>query len=482
MRKACAVVLAAGRSTRMGFNKLLGQIAGHPMVWYPIAHLKSGGFERIIVVLGHDRIKVKDAIGDSVEFVIQEEQKGTGHATGTVMNKIKDEEDIIILFGDCPFLDTEIIQQTYSTHLEKNAGITLATARMKDPRYLGRIRRNTDGAVLKIVDGLQSHDNYGMPSEIFTGLSVWKTDVFKELIPMLPEKQKTDTFTEQDLPDAIEMYVNNRGKVATFSDIFEEDALGPNIPIEFDTAAAYLRVKVKAKLMANNVIIPDLHTVIVDYDVVVGANTIIRSNTNLIGNTQIGSNCEIGPDATLTNCRVENNCIIGKGTWKEQKFSKGSNASDRLATEHRHFRKPHFLIPEDPHFCFVLMPFKQPYLDLLANVIRPTLTSFGLDCKVASERFGPGVIIDEIWNDINRSKLIIAEITEPNRNVWYELGLAHALNKLVVMLSKQSADRVNFPFDIEHHRILMYDPEKGNLEPILKKWIINTLQMEDGTS
>lgn len=471
MKQSCAVVLAAGRARRMGFNKLLGRISGHPMVWYPITHLRNAGLSRILVVVGHQKHKVQAAIKNKVEFIFQERQKGTGHAAATIIPYLRDEKNIIILFGDCPFLDTEIIQQTFTNHLETKAGITIATAKMREPQFLGQIKRKKDGTVKKIVDGLHCHNMSGGPSEIFAGLSVWNADIFKNILLQLPEKHRKEDLIEQDLPDAIEIYVNNKGKVSTFSDITEDDALGPNTPNDFHKATAYLRVKVATRLMLNEVIIPDLDKVTIDYDVSVRPNTEIHSNTHLFGTTQIGQNCKIGPDTTLTDCIVGNNCIIGKGAWKNQNFVDNSHASDSLATDHRHFRKPPSLIPEDPRFSFVLMPFKQPYLDLMDNVIRPTLNSRGFDCKIASDNFGPGIVIDEIWLEINRSRFVVAEISEPNRNVWYELGLAHALNKPVIMLSKPFADRTNFPFDIKHHRVLLYEPDKGNLATLLKKWI-----------
>jgi hypothetical protein len=149
----------------------------------------------------------------------------------------------------------------------------------------------------------------------------------------------------------------------------------------------------------------------------------------------------------------------------------GSRASDRLATNNRHFKQPHFLIPEEDKFCCVLLPFKPKYFRLFTTVIQPILKRAGFKCKIAGDRYASGIVADDIWTDINRARVVLAEITEPNVNVGYELGLAHALNKEVFVLSRQSGAKADLPFDVQHHRVLLYGGQKGPLRAVLEKWI-----------
>jgi bifunctional UDP-N-acetylglucosamine pyrophosphorylase/glucosamine-1-phosphate N-acetyltransferase len=468
--KCCGVVLAGGTSSRMSFNKLTAQLAGHSLVWYPVKHLRDAGIQRIIVVVGHDRVKVKKAIGNGVDYAMQEQQLGTGHAAAQAVPLLANEELVVVLFGDCPFLDGETIKEAISTHIATKADLTIGTAILKDPRALGRVYRDQDQAIKKIVDGKFEAAWEMKPAEVFAGLSIWSRSTFQSIISLLPRKQKSDSVLEYDLPDSVELLRREGGTVASF-DVAPEDALAPNLPVEFELAGEYFRLKIRAALITSDVAIPDPYTVRVDYDVTVGQGTELRANTHLLGNTRVGRGCEIGPDATLRDCTVGDNCVIGKGSWTGQQFPLNSVASDRLATEHRYFRRPHYLIPEDPSFAFVLMPFNEPYSSQFENIIRPTVVGHGLDCKIASDSFTDGVVIEDIWLDINRASLVIAEVSEPNPNVWYELGLAHALNKPVMLLLRESAISSGIPFDVSAHRILVYNPEKGDLAPKIKQWL-----------
>lgn len=483
MKNITALVLAGGRSSRMGFNKLTANLAEHPMAWYSINNLVNAGIHRLLVVVGHDREKVKKAIGNNIsgikpEWITQKQQQGTGHAASLAINYVKTEKHIIVLFADCPFLDDEIIKNVYERHVESDVGVTIATSRMREPRFLGKVLRDNSGNVSSIEESLNSTSD---PGEIFAGLSVWKAEVFCKYLQDLPKKRKNGQLIEQDLPDAIELYVKDGGKVSDFSEISEDDALGPNFPIEFNKATAYLRVKLKARLIAKNVIIPDPDTVLVDYDVRVGEETELKANCHLLGKSIIGSNCQIGPDATLKNCIVGNNSDIGKGYWHDLSFPDNSKIADRISQESLVFNRPAYLIPEDSLMAFVAMPFREPYLSLLENIIRPTLTKAGMACKVALDERSPGVVINDLWEDINRAGIIIAEISEPNPNVWYELGLAHALNKPVIMLRKKAENTEKIPFDVSHLRILEYTPEKGDLALNLSEWLHNKL-LKEGTT
>jgi hypothetical protein len=206
----------------------------------------------------------------------------------------------------------------------------------------------------------------------------------------------------------------------------------------------------------------------------------LRVNTNLYGGTQIGVDCAIGPDATLRDCIVGDNCTIGKGSWEGEVFPNGSTASDRLSNSHGYFGRAACLIPETPLSSFIIMPFREPYLSQYEKVIKPTVEKLGFQCRIGRDQVGAGVVINDLWDDINRAQLIIAEITEPNSNVWYELGLAHALDKPTIMLSKTPDDEYKdlpLSFDIRHHRVLRYSPAMGDLADSLESWLKNAKEM-----
>lgn len=473
MQEICAVLLAAGQSSRMrNFNKLVSLLGGKPLVRYAVDNLRNASMKRIIAVVGHERERVKAAIGDGVEWIIQEEQLGTGHAAAQVLPCLSREDTIVILFGDCPFLTSDIIEGTINTHKTANAGITFATSRLRNPRSLGRVCRSADGKIERIAEHFYEDHPELLSPEVFVGLSVWRRDVLLDYIPRLMPRHRSEGHTETNLPDAIQLYVQDGGIVSSYSDISDGDAIAPNEPTEFDLAAEHLRSLVKSRLRSKGVLIPHPESLTVDYDVVVGEGTTLHEDTHLIGVTEVGRGCEIGPVSVLKNCKVGDNCTIGRGTWTNQDFPDGTRAFDRMATEQRHFHKAPYLIPDEPNTCFVIMPFHEPYLSLLSNIIRPTLKRHGIDCRTASNDI-PGAIIEDIWVGINRSSLVLAEVSVDNSNVWYELGLAHALNKLTIIICDKDCFKRKLPFDIQQKRVIIYDPKKGDLSDQLSNWLKN---------
>jgi len=105
--------------------------------------------------------------------------------------------------------------------------------------------------------------------------------------------------------------------------------------------------------------------------------------------------------------------------------------------------------------CFVMMPFVAPLGDYYTKIYKPAIEKVGLvPVRADTEIFGTGKIIDQIWSGINSAKVLVAELTSRNANVFYELGLAHALEKPVVLVSSNEDD---VPFDLRHIRVIYYD-------------------------
>jgi hypothetical protein len=105
--------------------------------------------------------------------------------------------------------------------------------------------------------------------------------------------------------------------------------------------------------------------------------------------------------------------------------------------------------------CFMMMPFASPLGDYYSKIYKPAIEKAGLrPVRADTDIFGTGKIIDQIWSGINAAKVLVAELTTRNPNVFYELGLAHALEKPVVLVSSNESD---IPFDLKHIRVIYYD-------------------------
>lgn len=105
--------------------------------------------------------------------------------------------------------------------------------------------------------------------------------------------------------------------------------------------------------------------------------------------------------------------------------------------------------------CFVMMPFSSPIGDYYSSIYKPAIEKAKLvPVRADNEIFGAGNIMDQVWSGINSAKVLVAELTTKNPNVFYELGIAHALQKPVVLVSSNEDD---VPFDLKHIRVIYYD-------------------------
>ena len=122
--------------------------------------------------------------------------------------------------------------------------------------------------------------------------------------------------------------------------------------------------------------------------------------------------------------------------------------------------------------CFVISPFKDPYNEYYRHIIKPSLKKLKVSVARADEIYGVSPIIDDVIDGIYNSKFIIAELSERNANVNYELGIAHSLGKPVILVAKHIDD---IPFDYRHLRVITYDTMSANWVAKLRKDIENTV-------
>lgn len=137
------------------------------------------------------------------------------------------------------------------------------------------------------------------------------------------------------------------------------------------------------------------------------------------------------------------------------------------------FKGRDFPVRED--LCFVLMPFKPELKPVYEDHIRKVVTGLGLECQRADDLFRPTVIIEDIWESINRARVIVADLTGKNPNVFYEVGVAHTLGKDVILITQSIKD---VPFDLHHVRHIRYEYTPRGMEVFeqqLKNTILNVL-------
>ncbi len=224
MQNFSTVILAAGQGTRMKSDlaKVLHQINGRPMVHYVINVALSLGSEKIVLIIGHQKEKVKELCNQyPVQYVIQAEQLGTAHAvlqTESLLGSY--EHDLLVLSGDVPLLTKSTLERLITTHQKSGAIATLLTANLENPAGYGRIIRDDEGNVQKIVEHKDATSLELEIKEINVGIYIFRT---KHLFDNLNQVRNDNAQGEYYLPDVVKIYVDRGEKVvAQLAENFDE--------------------------------------------------------------------------------------------------------------------------------------------------------------------------------------------------------------------------------------------------------------------
>ncbi len=316
------IILAAGKGTRMKSKlpKVLHKVGGKPMLQHVINAAKSAGSTREVVVIGSGAELVKQTFSD-VEFVLQEEQLGTGHAVLCAKENFANSEgNVMILCGDTPLFTGELLKNLIDAHEKFNAVATVLTAIMPDPKGYGRIIRADNVDFEKIVEDKDATPEQKKIREVNAGIYCFK---IKSLFAALEKVTNENSQGEYYLPDVLEILRADGGKIcAVIADDYRQ-TLGINSRIQLAEADKILRQRKNSELMLNGVTIIDPATTYIDFDVEVGQDTIIYPNTYLEGKTKIGEDCLIGPNVRFTDMIVGNNVTAQFSYCHEAEISDG---------------------------------------------------------------------------------------------------------------------------------------------------------------
>ncbi len=306
MENVKAIILAAGEGSRMKSKKpkVLHEILNKTMVDYVIETAKGCGAEEVCVVVGHKAEQVKEGISNQdVTFVLQAEQKGTGHAVMMAADFIDETCDMMILYGDTPLITGETLEKLVQVHREDAHSVTVVSSKVADPAGYGRIMRDDHGGFQRIVEHKDATETERLINEINTGIYIFNGKALKESLGKLDNNNAQE---EYYLTDCLELIRKAGGKVEAVMAKDADEFFGVNSRVQLTEAAQIMKARINRRHMENGVTIIDPDNTYIGSDVIIGMDTVILPGCVLEGHTEIGEDCEIGPHSRLTDTKLGN--------------------------------------------------------------------------------------------------------------------------------------------------------------------------------
>lgn len=307
-----AIILAAGRGTRMRSEipKVLHKVCGKPVLEYVLDIVRSLRSLKTYVVTGYGSQKVKEAVGEGVECVVQEKLLGTGDAVMRCASHFTNYRgDVLVLCGDTPLLSKTIVLALLKKHHHAKAAATVLTANIDEPRGYGRIVRDAQGRFLAIREQKDATYTEDKIKEINVGAYCFKAkDLFETLkkVRMNPKKK------EFYLTDVIGLLLCEGKSVASVTAQDPSSAFGVNTREDLAVADGVIRQRILSKHMLAGVTIVDPLTTYIEAGVSIGRDTVIYPMSVIHTDVRIGTNCSIGPFARIRQgTRISDRVEIG---------------------------------------------------------------------------------------------------------------------------------------------------------------------------
>jgi bifunctional UDP-N-acetylglucosamine pyrophosphorylase/glucosamine-1-phosphate N-acetyltransferase len=316
-------IMAAGKGTRLRSKhpKVLHEIGGKPILAHVIATAEKVVPARdIFVIVGHEAERVRAAFaGTGVNFVLQAEQRGTGHALMVAREALSGNkyDQVIVLSGDAPLITAETIRKLSDFHSAQKAAMTLLSTDLDSPYSYGYgrvIRKGRGTEVQAIVEEESATPRQKKIREINSGFYAFDAPALYEHIDRLSTE---NAHGEYYLTDMADVFHRARKKVVAFKTPDAGEILGSNTRAEMMVLDARLRMAKCRELLEQGVTIYYPHACVIDSDVEVGADTVIEPFVQLLGHTKIGADCRIRSYSVIANSVLGDRVTVKPGTIME---------------------------------------------------------------------------------------------------------------------------------------------------------------------
>lgn len=307
VQRKSVVILAAGKGTRMysDLPKVLHLLAGKPMVQHVIDTAKSIGASDIHLVYGHGGDLLKEKLGEqNLNWVLQAEQLGTGHAMQQAAPHFQDDEDIVMLYGDVPLIAKDTLQRLVEAKPE--GGIGLLTVILDNPAGYGRIIRE-NGEVVGIIEQKDANEEQRKIQEINTGIMVASGKDFKRWLSQL---NNNNAQGEYYITDIIALAHKEGNKIATVHPSHLSEMEGVNNRLQLAALERIYQKEQAEKLLLAGVMLIDPARFDIRGTLTHGRDVVIDTNVIIEGNVTLGNNVQIQTGCVLKNCVIGDNSVI----------------------------------------------------------------------------------------------------------------------------------------------------------------------------
>jgi len=295
-----AIVLAAGKGTRMksAVPKVLHEVCGVPMVEHVRRAVVAAGATRVIVVVSPDtEAPIRDCLqGSPVEYAIQADPQGTGHAAAQALPLLKGQEgDVLVVCGDTPLINPDTLRTLLQVRRDANVAVVTATFEPEDPSAYGRVVREGDDALAIIEHADATEEQREQLREVNSAVYAFEVQALHDAIPHLKPSPKGEIY----LTDTVGwLYNDGRGSKAA-GPFAENEFMGVNDRWSLAEAGRIMRLQILERLAREGVTIVDPASTYVEADVTAEPDALIHPMTVIEGRTTLGAGCQVGPSSWI---------------------------------------------------------------------------------------------------------------------------------------------------------------------------------------
>jgi bifunctional UDP-N-acetylglucosamine pyrophosphorylase/glucosamine-1-phosphate N-acetyltransferase len=317
-----AIVLSAGKGTRMKSEraKVLHPVLGWPLGHYAVERALETGAVPVVVVVGHGRGEVEAALRQAfahrAETAVQEEQRGTGHAARIGLARLDelhpgaDDDTVLILYGDTPLLKTSTLRALVSARDSVRAPLAMLTMRLRDPTGYGRIVRDDEGRVLKIVEHKDANDDVRAIDEVNPGIYAVARGFLRHALSTLKNDNVQGEFYLTDIVERATEHMDTDSEGIPTLEVSREETLGVNDRRQLAEASSVLRQREIARHQEAGVTFEMPESVYLEEDVAIGSDAVIGPFVTLRRGARIGARVVIESGVVIARSAIGDDAVI----------------------------------------------------------------------------------------------------------------------------------------------------------------------------